>query len=93
MSTGCPNVAWDLQPDGHQRRVLPVPAIAQVSAAIAASESVAKETFVMPVATFGQVLTHMRQAQVLNEQVVAILEAVNTLRNRNFGHGMAASST
>jgi hypothetical protein len=110
------HVAWDLQPDGHLRRVLPVPANAQVSAAVAeltavrfapalqlfnaardafddrprrdrdacanvfdALESVAKERFAMPAATFGQVLTYMRQAQVLNEQVIAILEAVNTL--------------
>lgn len=51
-------------------------------------ESVAKEKFGMPQATFGQVVTHIRQRQALNEQVVGLLEAINTLRNRNFGHGM-----
>src|SRR5208282_1294243 len=51
-------------------------------------ESVAKEKLEMPQATFGQVVTHIRQRQALNEQVVGLLEAINTLRNRNFGHGM-----
>jgi hypothetical protein len=27
----------------------------------------------------------------LNEQIIAVLETINTLRNRNFGHGMAAA--
>lgn len=53
-----------------------------------AMESVAKEKFGMPHATFGQVVAHIRQRQALNEQVVGLLEAINTLRNRNFGHGM-----
>ena len=54
-----------------------------------ALESVAKEKFAMPHATFGQVVAHIRQTQSLNEQIVGVLEATNTLRNRNFGHGMA----
>jgi hypothetical protein len=53
-----------------------------------AMESVAKEKYQLPNATFGQVLAQIRQRQSLNEQVLAVLDAVNTLRNRNFGHGM-----
>lgn len=56
-------------------------------------ESVAKEKFGMPNATFGQVAAHMRATGALNEQIVGMLEAVNTLRNRNFGHGMVAPFT
>ncbi|MCL6566746.1 MAG: hypothetical protein K6U09_10035 [Acidobacteriia bacterium] len=55
-----------------------------------AMESVAKEKYGLPNATFGQVVAHIRQGQALNEQIVGVLEALNTLRNRNFGHGMAA---
>jgi len=44
----------------------------------------------MPQATFGQVVAHVCQAQALNEQIIGILEAINALRNRNFGHGMTA---
>jgi hypothetical protein len=55
-----------------------------------AMESVAKEKFGMPHATFGQVVAHIRQTRGLNEQVIGLLEAINTLRNRNFGHGMVA---
>jgi hypothetical protein len=54
-----------------------------------AMESVAKDRCSMPDATFGQVIAHVRQTQALNEQIVGILESINTLRNRNFGHGMA----
>jgi hypothetical protein len=55
-----------------------------------ALESVAKEKFGMPHATFGQVVAHIRQRQGLNEQIIGLLESSNTLRNRNFGHGMVA---
>lgn len=55
-----------------------------------AMESVAKEKNGLPTATFGQVLAPIRQHQSLNEQILAVLDAVNTLRNRNFGHGMTA---
>jgi hypothetical protein len=41
-------------------------------------------------ATFGQVVAHIRQTGGMNEQVIALLESINTLRNRNFGHGMVA---
>jgi hypothetical protein len=53
-----------------------------------AMESVAKEKYGMPNATFGQVVAHLRQTQVLNEEIIGVLETINTLRNRNFGHGM-----
>lgn len=55
-----------------------------------AMESAAKEKFGMPQSTFGQVVAQIRQRQALNEQIVGLLEAINTLRNRNFGHGMVA---
>jgi hypothetical protein len=51
-------------------------------------ESVAKEVFNMPNATFGSVLAQVRRNNALNGEVISILESVNTLRNRNFGHGM-----
>jgi hypothetical protein len=56
-----------------------------------AMESVAKQKYGMPQATFGNVVAHIRQTQTLNEQIIAVLEAINTLRNRNFGHGMVAA--
>ncbi|MGA9754526.1 MAG: hypothetical protein WBV23_05220 [Desulfobaccales bacterium] len=52
-------------------------------------ESVAKEVFNMPNATFGAVLANIRQTRALNNEVISALEAINTLINRNFGHGMA----
>jgi hypothetical protein len=52
-----------------------------------AMESVAKERYQRPRDTFGQVVAHIRQTNSLNEQVTSLLESVNTLRNRNFGHG------
>ena len=51
-------------------------------------ESVAKEVFNMANATFGSVLTHVRQENALQGEVISVLDAINTLRNRKFGHGM-----
>lgn len=51
-------------------------------------ESVTKEVFNMPNATFGSVLRHVRQTNALQGEVISVLEAINTLRNRKFGHGM-----
>ena len=51
-------------------------------------ESVAKEVFNMPNATFGSVLKHVRQTNALQAEVISVLEAINTLRNHKFGHGM-----
>lgn len=55
-----------------------------------AMESVAKEVFSMPTSTFGQVVAHIRQTNRLHQDIIKVLEAVNTLRNRNFGHGTTA---
>jgi len=55
-----------------------------------AMESVAKEKFGMPHATLGQVVAHIRQTHAMNEQIIGLFDAINTLRNRNFGHGMVA---
>ena len=51
-------------------------------------ESVAKDVFNLPKATFGGVLAHVRQGNKLQPEVVSVLEAINTLRNQKFGHGM-----
>lgn len=53
-----------------------------------AMESVAKEIFQLPSATFGTVLAHIRKTQGLQAEVIDVLEKVNTLRNHKFGHGM-----
>ncbi len=53
-----------------------------------ALESVAKQKYNMPDETFGRVVAHIEQARVLNAQVVAVLRAINELRNKHFGHGM-----
>lgn len=53
-----------------------------------ALESVAKQKYTQPASTFGQVVRSLRQSGSLNPEVIGVLEAVNTLRNRNFGHGM-----
>jgi len=51
-------------------------------------ESVAKEVFNMPNATFGSVLRRVRQTNALQGEIISVLEAINTLRNHKFGHGM-----
>ena len=52
-----------------------------------AMESVTKIVLNRPNDSFGHCLPHLRQR--LNAQIAAVLEALNALRNRNFGHGMA----
>lgn len=52
-----------------------------------ALEAVAKEVYQRPSDTFGAILGVVRQNQTTNSQVIGILEALNTHRNRNFGHG------
>lgn len=121
-------VVWELQADGHLRRVVPLAAQSQIEAAIqelrqprfeAASrlfndardayddrprrdrdscknifdalESIAKEVFSMPKATFGAVITHLRQSQVMQPQIIGVLDAINILRNRVFGHGITST--
>jgi hypothetical protein len=53
-----------------------------------AMESVAKEKYQMPHATFGQVVSHVPSTGTMNAQIMNVLSALNDLRNRNFGHGM-----
>jgi hypothetical protein len=55
-----------------------------------AMESVAKEKYQMPNSTFGQVVNRISSIGTMNPQIVAVLSAINDLRNRNFGHGMTA---
>jgi hypothetical protein len=51
-------------------------------------ESVAKQVFNMPSSTFGSILGQLRRTNTLQAEIISVLEAVNTLRNRKFGHGM-----
>ncbi len=51
-------------------------------------ESVSKEIFNMPNDTFGSVLSHVRTTGALQNDVISVLDAINTLRNHKFGHGM-----
>jgi hypothetical protein len=53
-----------------------------------AMESVAKEKYQMPTATFGQVVSRIPQTGTMNAQVTNVFSALNDLRNKNFGHGM-----
>lgn len=53
-----------------------------------ALESVAKQVFNMPNDTFGSVLKHVRSASAFQREIITLLESINTLRNRKFGHGM-----
>jgi hypothetical protein len=53
-----------------------------------AMESVAKEKYQMPNYTFGQVVSKISSIGTMNPQILAVLSAINDLRNRNFGHGM-----
>jgi hypothetical protein len=58
-----------------------------------AMESVAKEKYVMPSATFGQVVAQIEQTKRLHPDIIGVLQRVNQLRNRNFGHGMTTPFT
>jgi hypothetical protein len=51
-------------------------------------ESVAKEVFNMPHETFGAVLAHARRQAALQTEIISVMDAINTLRNHKFGHGM-----
>jgi hypothetical protein len=53
-----------------------------------AMESVAKQKYQMPKSTFGQVVNKIPQTGTMNSQVTNLLNALNDLRNKNFGHGM-----
>ena len=56
----------------------------------AAMEAVAKEKFQMPQATFGDVVTKMFKTNAVNHQITGVFQALNDLRNKQFGHGMTA---
>jgi hypothetical protein len=56
-----------------------------------ALESVAKEKYSMPTATYGQVVAWLRTNTVFNADIVALLSGINDLRNHNFGHGMTTA--
>jgi hypothetical protein len=51
-------------------------------------EATAKIRFNMPNATFGHVVAHLRQQGALQPEIIAVLEALNSLRHKHFGHGM-----
>lgn len=53
-----------------------------------ALEAIAKIVFQMPTDTLGTILQAARQQGGLNPQVLGVLEALNTNRNRNYGHGV-----
>jgi hypothetical protein len=57
-----------------------------------AMESVAKERYGMPNATFGGVVHHLSQtgAAGFSQQTLDDLRALNGIRNNHFGHGMTA---
>lgn len=52
-----------------------------------AMEAVAKVVFDRPNDTFGQLLRNAPQSSSLKPETIAALDAINTLRNRKFGHG------
>jgi len=56
-----------------------------------AMESVAKEKFQMPNSTFGQVVARIPSTGTMNTQVTNVFNALNDLRNKNFGHGMTTA--
>jgi hypothetical protein len=51
-------------------------------------EAVAKIVYQKPNDPFGRVIEHMRRNSLLNSGTIRTLEAINRLRNENFGHGM-----
>jgi len=52
-------------------------------------EATAQIKFAMPGRALDDVLATLRRRETLNAQVLGILDALNVLRHRNFGHGMA----
>jgi hypothetical protein len=53
-----------------------------------AMESVAKEKYQMPDATFGHVVTRIYSTETMSPPIANVLSALNDLRNKTFGHGM-----
>jgi hypothetical protein len=58
------------------------------SNAFDAFESTAKAKFQMPTRAFDDVLSEARRRRLLNPQICDVLDKVNVLRHKNFGHGM-----
>jgi len=58
-----------------------------------ALESVAKEVFEMPTATFGDVLTQARKQQSMASETIAVLQKLYDMANKYFRHGMTAPFT
>lgn len=54
-----------------------------------AMEAVAQEKFGLRNAALDAVINHVRRTGGFNPQTLAVLESINVLRHRNFGHGAA----
>lgn len=53
-----------------------------------AMEAVARERYGLRNAAFDGVIQHIRRAGGFNAQLLAVLESINVMRHRNFGHGV-----
>lgn len=58
-----------------------------------ALESVSKEVFGMPPATFGNVLVEARKRQSMASETIAMLQKLYDMANNHFRHGMTTSFT
>jgi glutamate mutase epsilon subunit len=56
-----------------------------------ALESVAKEVFNMPTATFGNVLSEMRRQQRVAPDTISVLQKLYDMANNHFRHGMVTA--
>lgn len=56
-------------------------------------ESVAKEVFTMPTATFGNVLIEARKRQSMTSETISMLQKLYDLANGHFRHGMTTPFT
>ncbi|MGH2958225.1 MAG: hypothetical protein ACRDKE_01355 [Solirubrobacterales bacterium] len=53
-----------------------------------AVEAASKTTLGLPTGTFNDVVRELRQARVLQPEIVAVLDRLNVVRHNHFGHGM-----
>jgi hypothetical protein len=58
-----------------------------------ALESVSKEVFAMPQATFGDVLKAARKQQSITSETIAVLQKLYDMANQHFRHGMTIPFT
>jgi hypothetical protein len=58
-----------------------------------ALESVSKEVFGMPTATFGNVLAEVRKRQAMAAETIAVLQKMYEVANGHFRHGMTTTFT